>query len=534
LSPNFSDLFTFQEHILDFPTEILELILKQTSNFFTISQTCTTFYDVSCNVKFLKLNLVIWWLNNDAIFHSIMSSNRRLKHFKIKAGRDNTDLLTELRVERLKQIIEKFGKNITEFEMIDIKFNPEEEESQKTVIIQMLKLMPNLETVDLPFIPGFASIGFIKCKLKLHKFKSLKSDESFDQLPPGVLEEVELFGDYKNHKGGLLFPNQHNIKKITTEMMFINRFEWKNLKLKSLDFGAIVSREHILNGQDQMETFKTSSLVTNQTSFETICKELKSLVELNIIRLQVDPRIFFELWKLQNIKVLKIDKIVGSVVGVNSFLSHLESTSLEKLQLCSDFLTEQTINQLAVNMPNLKELNLLELNTSINAVNSIIQNFPNLEILEFATRNFDTYKFQDGLSSSKLKSLSLQWYNNETRLEVPKLIKCCEKLEKLETSSQISKSSLIEILQAPNLKSVKLSDLDSCIVEVIDTKFLADIKEHCKKLDFFYCNSCCLANDFTPEMIKEEFKGIFDFITVHELDSFDQCTLEMNKSQIFN
>jgi hypothetical protein len=526
LSPNYSDLFTFQEHILDFPTEILELILKQTTNFFTVGETCTTFYDVSCNVKFLKLNLVIWWLNNDAIFHSIMRSNRRLKHFKIRTGRNYTDVLTELRVERLWRIIEKFGKNVEEFEMINIKPKPK-------VIIQMLKLMPNLETVDLPFIPGLESIGFIKCKLKLHKLKSLKSDESFDQLPPGVLEEVELNGDWVNHKGGLLFPNQHNIKKIKTIMMTANRFVWKNLKLKSLEIRAIDKEDLILNGQDQIETFNANIVINTRPFFKAICKELKALVELNIGRLRVSARHYFELWKLQNLKVLKIDKIIGKEFNVNKFLSHLISTQLENLQLGSNCLLEQTINQLTVNMPNLKELHLLKLNTSINVVNSIIQNFPNLEILEFDTRNFDNYKFQDGLRSSKLKSLSLQWYNNETRLEVPKLIKCCEKLEKLETSSQISKSSLIEILQAPNLKSIKLNELDSCIVEVIDTKFLADIKEHCKKLDFFYCNSCCFANDLTPEMIKEEFKGIFDSVKVQKFFISDECALEMNKVEIF-
>jgi hypothetical protein len=130
--------------------------------------------------------------------------------------------------------------------------------------------------------------------------------EIFEQLPPEVLEEICLHGCGRNNKGCVLFPNQHNIKKVSTEKLFANRIQWNSLKLKSLVFDDIKGFEYILTGQDQMKSLRVHNL--NQISLKAICNELTSLVDVYMYNVPVDRNEarHFKLWKLRNLKTLRI------------------------------------------------------------------------------------------------------------------------------------------------------------------------------------------------------------------------------------
>jgi hypothetical protein len=85
---------------------------------------------------------------------------------------------TELRADRIRQIIEKFGK----FQIA--RQVPES-------IIQLLNLVPNLETVKIAWIKNFLSESFIKGKLELNKLMRIRCHSVsapvigiFEQLPP--------------------------------------------------------------------------------------------------------------------------------------------------------------------------------------------------------------------------------------------------------------------------------------------------------------------------------------------------------------
>jgi hypothetical protein len=455
-------------------------------------------------------------MDDDAVFDSMMSSDRRLKTLEFRAEGHN--LLTELQVKRFWQIIEKFGKNLKEFHMsYQIQAN----------IIQLLNLMPNLEFIDLELYVNSVS----ESKLELNKLRRIKCQsystlviEIFEQLPPDVLEEIELFfGDQYEKK---IFLNQKRIKKIKTSHKLANCFDWKNLKLKSLEFSNFVGFDHILIGQNQIETFK--SYIMNQSSLNAICNEMTSLVHLQLLNLQVDGGESFKLWKLRNLKTLNIRITRADEIEINNFLSFLQNDNIENLTICGYKinLNELLIKQLAVNLPRLNYLHVTS-QTSINAINAILRDFPNLEVLKFeAIRTDDeAFIFQNGLKHKKLKSLKLVMSKSDD-IELPKLMNCCEKLENLEISSLTSKLSLLEQIKAPNLKSLTLKlefnpqKLHSRYFrenfEMIDLSFLAIFKERYKNLNCFSCTSCDFSNGITQESIEKEFGEVFKIIRVRE------------------
>jgi hypothetical protein len=224
---------------------------------------------------------------------------------------------------------------------------------------------------------------------------------------------------------------------------------------------------------------------------------------------------------LRNLKTLKIDRISGTEIKINNFLSLLKNDSVEELTVYGILnLDELTIKQLAINLPRLKELEITS-ESSINIVNAIIQNFTNLEVLKFETVHLDGYNFCDGLKHENLKSLYLNWRRVDQFIELPKFIKCCKKLENLSISSPMSGLSLLETLKASNLNYLKLDSSSHCTFVTIDLKFLADFKEHCKNLKKFTCTPCVSIKNVTTEMIKEEFKDLFRNVTVQNKSSYE-------------
>jgi hypothetical protein len=208
--------------------------------------------------------------------------------------------------------------------------------------------------------------------------------------------------------------------------------------LKSLQFIFFEGSEHILTGQDEMEKFSNNEL--NQTSLKAICSELKSLVHLNMNDLRLDrgePG-NFQLSNFRNLKILRIHKITGTETETNNFLSSLQSNSVEKFEISDDkiILNEFKIKQLAVNLPNLRYLDIISSLSSINIINAIIQNFHNLEVLEFEKGNADAFIFQNGLKHNKLKSLRIKT-SKPVNIELFKLINCCPKLEQFKILTQI-------------------------------------------------------------------------------------------------
>jgi hypothetical protein len=108
--------------------------------------------------------------------------------------------------------------------------------------------------------------------------------------------------------------------------------------------------------------------------------------------------------------------------------------------------------------------------------------------------------------------------SNSDDIELTNIINCCENLEELEISSMNRKLSLIDKIKLFDLKSIKLKlkcdPENHGYFEMIDPKFLADFKEHGKKLNFFICNYCNFGEGVTLEKIEKELNEIFTKVEV--------------------
>jgi hypothetical protein len=539
-------LILFQENILQLPFEMIAEILSYVPGHHSVSLTCKTFHKISCDTKFLKLAFrtnflskesYIRFLDNDDTFSSMMESNRRFNRLQLWNYRKYYSEISGLRLERFGQILQRFGKDIKEAHIKAIKFPPN--------IVDLLNFMPKLEKIELNLIHRHKNSTFKKGELKLHKLKKFESCECgheilqiFNQLPPGVLHEISLT-DFRNpnfiqNKAEVsnvipkLFINQHNIKKADISLKCTEFLDWSQTKLKSLhivdnnQLGSKELLERVLVGQDEMEQLLCYCIDTSM--LKPIIKELKSLVELQIGTRNPCAEEIPELSKLSKLKILKIYFDYENPPNINiSFLNLTKHSSVEKLEVyCEHDLPEFTISQLNVNFPNVKELSLKSF-SSINAVNKILQIFPNLESLHFCPNEFDdeAYIYQEGLQHRKLKKLHIGLWKGRIKNDFAKLIGSCTKLDDFFAMSGLTKGSLKEIFtRQPNLKSFKTFSWFSIrkkgrIFPLISQADIAAVKENGKKLEKFECNRCVLDDGISPEKLQEEFKDRFDTVEVH-------------------
>lgn len=129
-------------------------------------------------------------LENKMNFSSIMKSKRRFNHLQF--GKNNSyDKLTGLRLKRLGQFLERFGKEIKKLYIGNIEFPPNFDE--------LLNFMPKLEKIELWGVLENSWKRICRGALRLHKLKKLECEGCdaavvliFNLLPPGVLEEIWL------------------------------------------------------------------------------------------------------------------------------------------------------------------------------------------------------------------------------------------------------------------------------------------------------------------------------------------------------
>jgi hypothetical protein len=154
-------------------------------------------------------------------FSSIMRSKRRFKSLSIFSYQDQYGKIETARLERLVQILQRFGKHIKELDVShELPLN----------IIELLNNMPNLEKISFYAIFFLKPATITEGEIKLHKLKKFKSYKCnsdvlciLNKLPPGVLQEldIERTNDcYYSDRNTQLFPNQHNIKKIKADEDF--------------------------------------------------------------------------------------------------------------------------------------------------------------------------------------------------------------------------------------------------------------------------------------------------------------------------
>jgi hypothetical protein len=516
-------------------------ILSYVPNHKPVTLTCKTFNEIICEYKVFVLKFIAKrkdtkhfaeLLDNDEIFHSMMQSSRRFNSLSIINKKfDQFCEFHGVRLERLAQIIERFGKNIKELSLHYIKL--------PLNFIELLNNMPLLQKIKLVYIKVNDATSMVEGKLKLFKLKkfegrfcSIEAFNIFNNLPNGVLQELTLTcGKDTTNSTTQLFSNQPNITKIIAHPEYTKLFNWSQTKLKWLEVCNGENLATILEGQNEIEYLACSKV--NQSMLNLICNSLKSLTEL---RLQIiDKEALPNFLKLRKLKKLSINFFFKT--NNNSFLSFIRSNSVEKLRVSNGGigLKELTIVQLSLNFPKLKELNFHE-KVSIKNSFKILQNFPNLESLNLGFYSHgeddEVFIYQEGLKHNKLKKLSVSgWKNNSKALA--KLIRNCTQLEELHLSFVHKVNFLKEVLN-DNLQSLKILEVFSKSRDrkpyMFSDRDIAVLKENGKNLEKFTCNCCIFVISETE--LREKFRDQFKYIEIIKpVSSHRRCvSLKMVKS----
>lgn len=289
----------------------------------------------------------------------------------------------------------------------------------------------------------------------------------FNELPPGVLNTADLksanyLNESETNSEVKLFKNQFNIKEIVGHEKQIRLMDLKSLKLKKLMLFYASTLRGIIDGQIELTEFENKVNII-EGELKLICRELKSLEDLNIVVDEIPSCEFIEITKIKKLTKTTIswysDEDQRDQERINESLSFLQSNSLTHLEVnCLDTqLSPLTLVQLGLNCPQLKNLSF-ELKSSMMCLNSIVQNFKKLENLDFfiSYRECGSFTFQEGLMNDSLKKLCIQGPTKEIQ-DLPKLIGCCKNLKHFATSLRLSDESLKEILLAvPNLDTLRL------------------------------------------------------------------------------
>lgn len=417
----------------------------------SLGQVCKKFYDISCNLKSFRLRLgptqpngsYVNFLQDDEIFKMMMNSKRKIFFFDITIKSCDIENLENIHKQRLAKVVEKFGKDVTQFQTHSVDMFP--------CFTASLNLMPNLKEIYLSQIDEEEVEDMEIVELSLNHLKYFYSSRCservlkiFNQLTPGVLQRIQLrfYDEYlpEVNRSIELFRNQHNVKDVWVNTRFVKLMNLKEMKLTSLRLHVSkISLNGIINGQSEMKSLNVGEGIF-KNELKVICNELTALEELDISVFETASCEFSELSKLSHLEKLKISFVNIENSTFNESLSVLENKNLLELEIYNNYceLEKSTACKLGLNCPQLEILSVS--NSTLNIINPIIENCSNLKVLKLDSKVEaveEPFMFRDGLKHFNLKKLQLMGPKtcNEDFI---KLINCFDGLKKLKTSVQLN------------------------------------------------------------------------------------------------
>jgi hypothetical protein len=502
------------------PTEILIEILSYLPDQLTVGQTCTKFYDISCEIKKFTLQLKSSaLLEDDATFESMMSSKRRIRTIFLTGKKWDYENWIDLNLQRISEVLSHFGGEVEKMKLMDARIS--------VGVLSLLSLMPNLHKLTLRRIKSDGKLpdNFSLNLPNLREMRILKIPrnffEAFNRLPADVLHKVCLSIPIHVSNGikhdDKFFENQRNIKEIHSFGFSVSFLHMQQLKLTTLrleQYSDSLNRlrtsiESFIIGQDTLTSFTLKHTSLSQNDLTTICSELKSLVKLDIF---VDKSLEFQqISKLQKLTELKINFFRRSFEAVNPMCS-IQSKSLQDLSFNSQmFISEGTMIQLSLNCRNLRALDM-HTASPLTLLNPILLHFPQLEKLSFSNTNISNREtnnnaaISDGFEHLNLKRLHLGDYQKLD--EMLKLVGFCKNLQAFSTSMNFTGKPMKDLFCVqPNLKSLCLKKSS-----VISQELVAAINFG-KNLESFHCSyetrNLKLDDSITEDTLKKEFKDQF-------------------------
>lgn len=389
--------------------------------------------------------------------------------------------------ERIKTIVEKFGPRLKKFKFW-CSIQRESSEVTESQLVDVLLLLPKVQEIALQNIQVRQDLE-TATEFKMPKLKKLLLDYcKFDRplvlecLPENVLQEL-IFTFYTDDETQFqrFLNRQANIKKLEmfeNELLTFDHMALEHLKISSnIDFALVIRQQPNLRYLD----FAISWI--EDDVFAALCK-LKHLQVLRTLIDQVSCYEFKCLQELTHLKELRIDSHTPLDSGHLLELSMMKCMQLEKLTLLftERKIPQEILIQISNNFRYLRHLELI--NRSIQIINTVLENFPNLEslLLDFSSlfgAPEDKFTINEDFSGhEKLKQLvvtNVQYYSKDEYVN--------------------TKSLLTLIKKCPNLERIMLSQVDNVTSDdfrnIIDnTKKLTHLSMEFDDFDFSEAIKC--------------------------------------------
>jgi hypothetical protein len=468
----------FQSHILQFPNEVLELILVQVSDPFLVAEVCKRFYEISCRMKAFKMKIDASTMLADLDkYESVVNSSRKIESIRIYQGVSGAKRKFHSKI--MKKILENFKADVKELEILNYFLNLEG--------LQLLSLMSLLQKLSLNGITAGKMKLPQSFRLRLpnlREFDISACDSTvlgfFDRLDDNILRKLTLNyipGSSENKH----FGNQRSIVDLKTSENAVDLLDLQQLKLKKVDVTLDKQTLGMFDGQDEIIEMKISyfyfGYYIGEPTFDCDFAKFKSLEVLDVSRFGDDITInLTSIDKLPNLRKLKVNR-----------LTPIKSFSLQELAF-DDVPPENLLDQIAANCPNLRVLETYYIDVGL-----ILLHFHRLESLSCC------YNTCSGNAIHQhLKHLRIYSYQADKLLSI---VNRCEVLESLSTSFSFDQASLKNLLLLkPGLKWLSLYFTDSKLLDII--------KEYGGNLEVLQLTSS--RSVVNLHMLKEQLKGVFD------------------------
>jgi hypothetical protein len=527
-------------HILQLPDEVLTKIFSFLPDHHAIREVCRWFNEISCRMKFFKIQLRSQWnesyaqiLDDEETFKSMLTSQRRMNAVEISSESYEDIEITEDQKDRLIQVMKYFSENVKHFELSGNVLTP--------FVLEVLDLLPNIEKITLNNVGEMTGEVAMIPEVSLKKLTEIESSgcsanvlRYFSELPPGALQSLKLLAKDSSPEPDAsieLFKNQHNIKEIVASTKLAELIDFQHMKLQTLTLkGPKLQLSGVINGQSEMTKLVLDGIQENDLIL--ICSELTSLKELEVSAVESKSFEFIHLSKLSKLELLKLSFTKIENPALNECLSFLQNSSLLSLDIYSyhNEVLVLTVESLGLNCPKLQKLKITS-RSFLDIINPIIDFFPSLVDLELngITEKPDKpFEFKAEKFHQNLRKLVLFGLKTENS-EFIKMVNFLENLEEFRITKPINHEAFRDIMIAhPRLKIFDMSPQWHLITNdhILTEEFVEVIKTHGRRLDLFKAHFRFASKSLDLEKLEQELKETHSNVYVNDMTVIVELGME--------
>ncbi|CRK91992.1 CLUMA_CG005572, isoform A [Clunio marinus] len=493
---------------------------------------------------------------NEEIRRSIVNSSREFEDLTIDL---NDDELME--TKHVEDVILKFGKRIKRFELKDFDLS-------ESKLRRIFDCIPNVENLVLNSCRSSAcSSVYLKsitkpnadisepnlCKLKkltiggwsIPDMSDILLNTLLNAIPKDSIKELiidipEVFDMVWQE-----FLNQQTSIKMLeiSTHEYNNRVKFDHLKLEHLTLGRYFDEEDvsiILQQQPGLLYFESIAYrtLTGNNFFTALC-ELNNL-EVTILSVNLDMPypVFQSLKYLTHLKKLELKSKQGEESNNLLELSRMQ-LNIEKLIISyGEKIPPEFFIQMSQNFRKLKHIKLR--NRYTNIINTILENFPNLESIaiefEYCVDDVDVLVIDENLRHEKLVEMIMNGrsVNGDNTRALLSLLNVCPNVERimLAMDDEFYNEDLQQIINDhPKLTHLKIVNEDLKTKIILEDETIDCIRTAASRLKFIELYGFLVS---PKSSLKTLFKDEFNYFRCYdeERNEYIECHLIMKKRNV--